>query len=373
MRPKIAALLICSTLLFAHGAQAQAPVGKLVKLPDPAAAFKLNVLVVNHPRYPTIDENKLKDILQITSELAKTHFNASLSFNAPEFMSPEQLKSKVSDARLAWAKEQVLDLSRLDQVALLSQSIEKDLKQENPGNTEFKQFGRNYLIREPADLTDSAYAQALAATQAALFNQWRRQTATDGTPLLPSDGTESYPFWLTVGYSNLAFEVIVTNQPIISSEKVGNAVHSALRGGVSNGISASSNKSSTGVFSVLSLFPFENTAPATLTLRNNQIYSPELTLRYAAALLTHELGHQLFHLGHPFGNEACIMRPPVRLHFAEWYRKLDAKQCSLGSDAAMTPGKTLHFPDIRENSVGDLVKKVCKSLFGKIDLCRDSP
>ncbi len=75
-----------------------------------------------------------------------------------------------------------------------------------------------------------------------------------------------------------------------------------------------------------------------MDVNQDKTYSEQQIINYSAALLTHELGHLLLHLGHPFGDKHCIMSPTVMLNYRQWYDNLDAGQCAIGSSAAMTPG-----------------------------------
>jgi len=74
------------------------------------------------------------------------------------------------------------------------------------------------------------------------------------------------------------------------------------------------------------------------TLRQDKNYNEQQIINYSAALLTHEMGHLLLHLGHPFGNKHCIMSPTQMLNYHDWYENLDAAQCAIGSSKEMTPG-----------------------------------
>lgn len=46
----------------------------------------------------------------------------------------------------------------------------------------------------------------------------------------------------------------------------------------------------------------------------------------------------LFHFGHPFGKQQCVMIPVSMLRFREWYEKIDVRAGPIGSDPAMKPG-----------------------------------
>ena len=81
-----------------------------------------------------------------------------------------------------------------------------------------------------------------------------------------------------------------------------------------------------------------NNTDMLVELRDDKAYNDEQVTSYAAALLTHEIGHQLLHLGHPFGNPKCVMSPTPLLKYREWLEGLDAADCPLNSEASMTPG-----------------------------------
>jgi hypothetical protein len=86
------------------------------------------------------------------------------------------------------------------------------------------------------------------------------------------------------------------------------------------------------------VYPMLNDTDLLTTLRQDESYSDGQIVDYAAALLTHELGHMLLQLGHPFGRKQCIMSPTIMLNYRDWFDQLDAEQCLLGSDREMTPG-----------------------------------
>ncbi|NJS35838.1 MAG: hypothetical protein HC765_04400 [Brachymonas sp.] len=58
----------------------------------------------------------------------------------------------------------------------------------------------------------------------------------------------------------------------------------------------------------------------------------------AGIAASHELGHQLLHLLHPFGQKHCLMNPVPMFAYRAWAKQLSAKDCALGSSKEMTPG-----------------------------------
>ena len=67
-------------------------------------------------------------------------------------------------------------------------------------------------------------------------------------------------------------------------------------------------------------------------------YTPQEAARFAGAYLTHEVGHLLFHFGHPFGRTRCVMNPSTLLIFRGWYDATYAGNCAFESHPQMTPG-----------------------------------
>ena len=80
---------------------------------------------------------------------------------------------------------------------------------------------------------------------------------------------------------------------------------SMLRAGVANGITTQSPSSAHGLVSVLTLHPFCGNDETIVALRDGRPGGGADAVEWAAALLVHELGHQLMHLGHPT-NAACV-------------------------------------------------------------------
>jgi hypothetical protein len=131
---------------------------------------------------------------------------------------------------------------------------------------------------------------------------------------------------------------VLTNQLVASIEYSWQSVHSALRGGITAESTTSGWRTAFGTLFWLSLYPFLSNAPPIRRLRGGAPYTVDEALTLAGAYLAHELGHQLFHLNHPWGNAACVMTPAPLLDFKKWYRTIDPAKCRVGSEPAMTPG-----------------------------------
>jgi hypothetical protein len=134
-------------------------------------------------------------------------------------------------------------------------------------------------------------------------------------------------YWAFIGKLSLPYDIVITNQLIASAEYVGSSVHTAIRGGITNGITTDNPSSSRGRTAIVSVYPLIGADSVTRSLRGGESYSETDSARFAGSLLVHEIGHQLFDLGHPYGKRACVMNPPELLRFREWVAQLSPKDC----------------------------------------------
>ncbi len=195
----------------------------------------------------------------------------------------------------------------------------------------------------------SGNARTIASELARIHIVQHQALARDGVinPASPNALLAEFNTWQALGLRGVDADIVVIDTLIASTELNEPDVHSALRGGISNGITVptssrsnlpNSRKNGTGALSVISLAPFLARSQALSKLRDAPQYTDDEAIEFAALMRTHELGHQLLKLGHPWGNAAFVMRPPVSLRFREWAKQLDPTKCKLGSEAAMTPG-----------------------------------
>lgn len=166
----------------------------------------------------------------------------------------------------------------------------------------------------------------------------------DGLPVIDETPYNEWVHWDLLGNGGINAEVIVTNQFVASAEYHGASLHSALRGGITAGTTSASFASRYGTFSWVSMFPFLGASSELVTLRIGEFYLEDSEIaQLAGTLLAHEIGHQLFHLNHPFGNAACLMAPAPMLAFRKWRNGLAPEKCKIGSSEQMTPGAAKLF------------------------------
>jgi len=173
---------------------------------------------------------------------------------------------------------------------------------------------------------------------------WTKAKLADGRPIIgevpgrPDLPVNEYGYWTLMAKLGVEAEVVLTNQFIASVEYIPTPIHTAIRGGITGGSTEYNPASKFGASVWMSAAPFLLNDPQTQTLKRDKDYSREEALRYTGILLAHEIGHLVLHLGHPWANTACLMRPAEVLDFAAWDKSLNAEKCSLGSDPEMEIG-----------------------------------
>ncbi|MES2975646.1 MAG: hypothetical protein V4757_18650 [Pseudomonadota bacterium] len=332
----LAAWVFCALAALAAAAQAQA--SRPLPLPDVRKGVALRVAYVHNPRFPALPAAQLDRVLALAAAHLKSHFGLAVAFGQPVELPVARVFSALSPRLAAVAEAQRLDPG-VNEFGLerLSRELLKDLTREGDLAAQ-KRFASAWLVQQPADASDIAFARALVQTQHALLRNWQQLKGADGQPLIGTDRYNEYAYWNLIGSTSLPYEVLVTNQLIASAEWEGSSVHSALRGGVSNGVTTESRAARWKLVSVLSSFPFLDASAQTVRLRGGDTPAPAEAENYMALLLAHELGHQLLHLGHPFENRHCLMTPPVVLRFRQWAADLAPDKCRLGSSKGNTPG-----------------------------------
>lgn len=304
----------------------------------PEGAVVLRVAHVVNPRLERLSADQLQALMRQTEATVRDHFGTDLRLEMIDSLSILTLFRTRPVAVLKRRSDEIVDIEG-DTGARekLIQSVERQLRRNDGSLPEQVRFARPYLGEVPLN-SFRDLATALADTLLDRFGIWRSLTAEDGHSLINVIPYNEWIYWDSFGYGELPYDVVITNQIIASVEYTSQTIHTALRGGLTMGTASYSKTSRYGTYVFFSTFPFIGTNGFLSELRNRESYNAEEFTRLASAGLAHEIGHQLFHFGHPYGNPACIMSPVPLLEFREWYERLDATKCRVGSEPAMTPG-----------------------------------
>ena len=311
-----------------------------VPLPKlPAGMIELRVVYLVNPRFPSFSAEELRVLLDSAAETVRAHFRRDVQFSVPVAQPIERYFQKLDDRTREGADEWIYDFKRgKADLKRLRKGFEKDLRETGDDLDAMIAYAWPHLVGPLKGRSYEALVDALIETQLARLADLRDQRASDGQPVLDAQPFNEYVYWDMMAHARLPYEVVLTNQLIASVEYAGNSVHSALRGGVTNGLTVANPASRYKSTAITSVYPFISEDAVTKALRGGESYTRQDALRVAGVLLAHEIGHQLWHLGHPYGRTACVMSPPPLLHFRRWVEALAPADCPFSKEGAMKPG-----------------------------------
>lgn len=310
-----------------------------VPLPHwPDGPVELRVAHVINPRLPAMDDAQLSTLLRAAARTARAHFGVELKFSAPVRVEIGTLFATIPPRRREEMAAQIFDFKnpRRDTTPL-ARAFGRGFRSGGEPLDGMVAYARDHTAVVEGGSYE-AFGASMAALQLERVDQWRQRRALDGGPAIDHQPFNEFAMWLALGYGEVPYELLITNQIIASVEYTWPAVHTAVRGGYTNGITTYSQRSRFGTYSVWSTFAFQGNDEALVALRDGETYTPAEAAELAGISAVHELGHQLFHLLHPFGQTACVMNPVPMFTYRAWANRLSAAACPLGSSPAMTPG-----------------------------------
>jgi len=339
LQKRLVIFLACLILLSCD--KEKEPEWVVVDLPDLTdKTITLSVANVVNPRFPELTDVQVQEILHKTSAMVKQYFALSVNFKKPSTMPVDSffayLKDNVKQAR----RTDIVKFSEVseEQKRKMTEGVYRRLTTYWNDRELVADYARPYLI-EPFEGDDFwQLARALVDTLLVRLRYWQDVKASDGKPVIDDKPYNEWVWWDSIGYGDMPYDVVITNQIVASAEVYDMSVHSSIRGGITAGTTTNSKQAQFNAYAYIMVYPMLNDSEMLVKLRNDEHYTSEQVTTYAAALLTHELGHLLLHLGHPFGNQNCVMSPTPLLKYREWYQSLDASQCLIGSEEMMTPG-----------------------------------
>ncbi len=310
-----------------------------VPLPGlPAEPIELRVAHVINPRLPRMSDAQVALMLEQMARSTQEHFGLQVKFAAPVEIPIATVFASIPPKFSTLAERLTYNPQALFQRRTrLHEAFAKGLA----GSGEPLAAQGAFAQQHAPDVDASSFDQlgkTLADLQLANIKRWSERKALDGSSVIDDSRFHEFLQWNHLGYGKLPYELVITNQIIASVEYALPSVHSAIRGGYTNGITSYNPLAKFGTFSAWSTYAFTDNDADWLKWRAGESYSPEEAARLAGISAVHELGHQLLHLLHPFGQKGCIMEPVPMFAYRAWAAQLSAKDCVVGSSAAMTPG-----------------------------------
>ncbi len=314
---------------------------QLVSLPDISVQpLRLRVVHAVNSRFNSLTDEQFSRVLEHTRFMVKQHFNLHVIFEKSENISVDKVFTYLPEQVQSERKQQIINLNKISDASFNSMwhSIYSSLTQYKNNPDSVINYAKPYLINNK-DVTDLAtLTDRLVETLIVRGRYWSRYKAEDGNPVVDGSAYNQWVWWDSLGYGNLPYELVITNQLVVSAEVYGMAVHSSLRGGITAGTTSYSKDSRYNTYVYASIFQIMENAPMLVKLRDGEQYSEQQIIEYTAALITHELGHMFFHYAHPFNINACVMNPTPLLKYRQWYEGFDVEACKAGNYPMMQPG-----------------------------------
>jgi len=281
---------------------------------------------------------QLQILLKSTGLASQEHFGVSLTFTPVIEIPIDVLFKQIPPDKAQRAAKHIYDFkSGKGDPGKLAKALGEEFRKAGEPLQEMLDYVRPYT-GELKEATYEALGEAMAKLQLERIEHWKQVGALDGRPVIDATPYNEYVMWDAMGYGDIPYDLLITNQLIASVEDIDPSVHSAIRGGYVNGVTTYSKASRYGTFSIWSTFAFTSNDPWVKRLRQGETYTPEEAACLSGIAATHELGHLLFHFLHPYDNPACIMDPVPMFSYRAWAAKLSAKDCPIGSSPAMQPG-----------------------------------
>lgn len=342
--PALVVAIVLAIIIAAYrsGLFDQQSVGwRAIPLPDISVPLQLDVAHVINPRFTALDTQQLQQVLRRSEQLVAEHFGVQLALRYKQTVPVADFFRLLPEQVVAARKDSIIDpaSSGSNSLSRMRVSLYRSMRDSQSDAQALIDYARPYLINPgPVEGLDDL-ADAVIDAMLIRLQYWYGHRAEDGSPVLDDSPYNQWVWWDSMGYGDLPAEVVITNQLIASLENYDQALHTSLRGGISGGTMTYSRGSPLRGYVFISTYPLLNDNPMLAQLKHDRRpYSERQVIDYAAATLTHELGHLLFHYGHPFSEPSCIMAPTPLLQYREWYSGLDAEACRAAAPAQMQPG-----------------------------------
>jgi hypothetical protein len=283
---------------------------------------QIRACLVLNPRFDSITDAQYSDILKRTKEICRKHFDTDLEY------------TKTDKRNIADYFGPYLNLIKSDKKVLSyrlphnNKSIEKlaqSLIEENRATTpdQIIRAVNNQEGAELINLTDSkeGILRQVAALHINKLIHTKGIRCSDSKPLILDDFYNEFMSWDYISEHQNDFDLIITNQPIISAESYFPTIHSSMRGGITSGL-GSRSPSTLGGMIIVSTFPMISTIDYFVKARGMN-YDDITKIKTIAMLAGHELGHVLKYWGHEYEHPGCVMRPTPGLKYAEWANEIN--------------------------------------------------
>ncbi len=295
----------------------------------PLECARLTVLYVENPRFSTLSPAQLNAVTTTATGQFKSLLGRCVAFDVPQTKPIADAFGQLSISQIREMDVVILRHPNAADLEALSKEMVNVLFNEKTTFAEQIAYAnRSGAIQVPTDTTLTDFATQLIKYHADVIVKFQTQNAADGRPIIDINSYNEIAHWSRIPQTPLNYDVYITNQPIISLERGDPSMHASLRGGISNGLTTLCAKCRYGTAVILSIYALYGNENLLASIRTEAPYSEAEKALFSAQVLTHELGHQLLHLGHPFGLEDCVMNPVEGQNFRKRSQALREGACA---------------------------------------------
>ena len=251
----IGAVLILLVGLTGSAAYATGKNLQTVPLPDLGEGpITLRVVRAINPRFPSLNEGAIVQTFEIARFITRDQYGLDVRFERGNDYTVEQFLQLTPPAALEAAMRSIVEvpLPPLRPEGLATAlaghfgNPELDLRRE----AEYLElFIPGATALDPEDL-----GMAVADVWVDALGAWPILIAEDGGPVKNNTPFHQHSLWSFVGYGELPFDIVMTNQLVASAQTIGFSAPDAMRGGMTMGFTDVSRASRFGARSMVSTF-----------------------------------------------------------------------------------------------------------------------
>ena len=311
----------------------------LVPLPELSNdPITLRVARAINPRFPSMAEEEISEILALAGTLIHDQFGLTVQFERGDDYSVDELLMGTPSPAIEFGAHYVFNMVDADRAPqILVKWIADSLIDPKTDIFHAQRYFEN-AIPGATTMEIEKLAQAIAENWVQGLRRWHALTAAaDGEPAI-NDLHHQLALWDFLGYGELPFEIVITNQLVASAQLYQIDPRAAIFGGMVMGHTGFSRASPFGAKSMVSTFPMINDLGGLAIFAPDPDFDRSNATRYAAMILAREIGYMLLHVGITWTNPSCVMYPVPPGGMGEHMRTLNPTLCPMSSEPAMNPG-----------------------------------
>ena len=224
--------------------------------PLPGETITLRVAYVVNPGLPRMKAGQLGVILAKARQGVSENFGVNVEFTEPEELSLGALFDRDTPRdRREWNSLSYDFKSGKGDRARLVRGYAGALRSDDSSLDELIAYAQPHLLAPVTERTYQGLAEAVTVTLVARLDRLGSEKLPDGSDLIDGSRDNEVLYWAFIGKLSFPYDVVVTNQLIASAEYIGSSIHTAIRGGITNGITTGNPDAPRGATAIVTSIP----------------------------------------------------------------------------------------------------------------------